>query len=143
MKKFIIAIFTLWFLALAFSYFSSEQKSDSKPKSVSIEKIKISNFLKENPNRAKNFHGLNLEQVIDQIGEPKSKQIIIPSDGLLEYQIELYNIIDKKDRDLEVIEAYWEDNYKGKTISMYLWFFKKNRDQIVMDSLIHNEDVMF
>ncbi len=117
-------------------------KNDSKPLLAS----QLRAYLHADSGTVKQLHGMTFKAIKNKLGAPVTNQDLFPNKvGLLEYQIEIYNWIDQKDKQLIVKETCWQAPREGSKpgVILYVWYRKKNKDWISFHSLVHDERVEF
>ncbi len=124
----------------------SPKTSDSLPKPTKASLLRSYLAKDSDTGSVKQWHGQTLAKITDALGTPDTSQLLSPNKvDLLEYQIELYNWIDKENKELIIKETSWTTPRDGsqRGLTLYVWFQKKNEKWISIHSLIHDERVEF
>lgn len=109
-------------------------------KEFSDVKKQAADFYINDVGKVKSLHGLSEVQVFSILGSPKTKETINLSEGLLEYQIELYKLFEEKEPNIDLIEMTWLQKKETMSLRLILWFQIKNNQLSVLDSLIYDQN---
>lgn len=111
-------------------------RMDTVKKNSKMTPLALLKQLGEGTHKIEKLHDKNEAELISLLGDFNSKQMVNPSKGLLEYQIELHNKF--KRQDIEIKELWWVESSAGIEATLIVWLVSAGEQFQTHDTLLFN-----